>query len=137
MLYSSSHCFWAWIIKRIRIVIYGSNNFLLFFIFSKNNPKNKQMSIGKKKFNMDPKKVYTDRKKLWNKNEMTLLHAGFPTKFLSQTPPSPFSPSTLTIILSWSVLSVWLQRPSVRLCLHLQFMLRLVRIMILCQSPCK
>lgn len=61
--------------------------FFFFFIFSKNNPKNKQMSIGKKKFNMDPKKVYTDRKKLWNENEMTLLHAGFPTKFLSQTPP--------------------------------------------------
>lgn len=134
MLYSSSHCFWAWIIKRIKIVIYGSNNFLLFFIFSKNNPKNKQMSIGKKKFNMDPKKVYTDRKKLWNENEMTLLHAGFPTKFLSHTPTPP---STLTIILSWSVLSVWLQRPSVRLCLHLQFMLGLVRIMILCQSPYK
>lgn len=90
MLYSSSHCFWAWIIKRIRIVIYGSNNCLLFFIFSKNNPKNKQMSIGKKKFNMDPKKVYTDRKKLWNENEMTLLHAGFPTKFLSHTPHPPF-----------------------------------------------
>lgn len=66
-----------------------------FFIFSKNNPKNKQMSIGKKKFNMDPKKVYTDRKKLWNENEMTLLHAGFPTKFLSHTPHPPFpSPST-------------------------------------------
>lgn len=43
------------------------------------------MSIGKKKFNMDPKKVYTDRKKLWNENEMTLLHAVFPTKFLSHT----------------------------------------------------
>lgn len=68
--------------------------FFFFFIFSKNNPKNKQMSIGKKKFNMDPKKVYTDRKKLWNENEMTLLHAGFPTKFLSHTPhpslPFPF-----------------------------------------------
>lgn len=61
------------------------------------------MSIGKKKFNMDPKKVYTDRKKLWNENEMTLLHAGFPTKFLSHI---PHPTSTLTIILSWSVLSV-------------------------------
>lgn len=64
--------------------------FFFFFIFSKNNPKNKQMSIGKKKFNMDPKKVYTDRKKLRNENEMTLLHAGFPTKFLSHTPHPPF-----------------------------------------------
>lgn len=33
------------------------NVFFLFPYFSKNNPKNKQMSIGKKKFNMDPKKV--------------------------------------------------------------------------------
>lgn len=50
-------------IKRIRIVNYGSNIFssFFFFIFSKNNPKNKQMSIGKKKFNMDPKKVKTER----------------------------------------------------------------------------
>ena len=32
-------------------------NVFLFPYFSKNNPKNKQMSIGKKKFNMDPKKV--------------------------------------------------------------------------------
>lgn len=47
------------------------------------------MSIGKKKFNMDPKKVYTDRKKLRNENKMTLLHAGFPTKFLSHTPHPP------------------------------------------------
>lgn len=47
------------------------------------------MSIGKKKFNMDPKKVQTE-KKLWNENEMTMLHAVFPTKFLSHTPPLPF-----------------------------------------------
>lgn len=48
-------------IKRIRIVNMVLKNFDLFFffIFSKNNPKNKQMSIGKKKFNMDPKKVKT------------------------------------------------------------------------------
>lgn len=31
-------------------------NFYILF-FSKNNPKTKQMSIGRKKFNMDPKKV--------------------------------------------------------------------------------
>lgn len=50
-------------IKRIRIVNMVLKNFDLFFffIFSKNNPKNKQMSIGKKKFNMDPKKVKTKR----------------------------------------------------------------------------
>lgn len=62
------------------------------------------MSIGKKKFNMDPKKVYTDRKKLRNENKMTLLHAGFPTKFLSHTPHPP--PPSLPLPLSWSVLSV-------------------------------
>lgn len=60
------------------------------------------MSIGKKKFNMDPKKVYTDRKKLRNENEMT-AKCWFPNQIsFTHTPP----PSTLTIILSWSVLSV-------------------------------
>jgi hypothetical protein len=29
-----------------------------YFLDSQNNPTNKQMSNGKKKFNMDPKKVY-------------------------------------------------------------------------------
>lgn len=42
------------------------------------------MSIGKKKFNMDPKKVYTDRKKLWNENEMLVSQPNF-----FHTPPTP------------------------------------------------
>ena len=39
--------------------LYGTADFSFTFgtVFSKNNPKNKQMSIAKKKFNMDPKKV--------------------------------------------------------------------------------
>lgn len=62
-----------------------------FFIFSKNNPKNKQMSIGKKKFNMDPKKVYTDRKKLRNENEMT-AKCWFPNQIsFTHTPPFHFN----------------------------------------------
>lgn len=70
-----------------------------FFIFSKNNPKNKQMSIGKKKFNMDPKKVKTKRNFGMKMKWLCYVHAVLPTKFLSHPLP-PFS-------LSFSVGQFW------------------------------